>query len=49
MSREDDDARPYSCFKKYEEIVKQVLLLDELTDSMDPKSRLSKKKSVSTP
>ncbi|CAK7332327.1 unnamed protein product [Dovyalis caffra] len=36
MSREEDEARLYRSFEKYEEIVKQVLLLDELTESMDP-------------
>ncbi|OAY38017.1 hypothetical protein MANES_11G146100v8 [Manihot esculenta] len=46
MSREDDDnARLCSCFKKYDEIVKQVLMLDELTDSVDSRSRLQKRKS----
>ncbi|EEF32453.1 uncharacterized protein LOC112536479 [Ricinus communis] len=46
MSREDDDddARLFSCFKKYEEIVKQVLLFDEMTESMDPSPRSSKRK-----
>ncbi|KDP44045.1 hypothetical protein JCGZ_05512 [Jatropha curcas] len=39
MSRQDDDARLYNCFNKYEEIVKQVILLDELTESMDPRRK----------
>lgn len=30
MSREGDDARLYSCFKKYEEIVKQVYLYSSM-------------------
>ncbi|POO01237.1 hypothetical protein TorRG33x02_029910 [Trema orientale] len=38
MSMEgDDDARQYRCFNKYQEMVKQVLFLDELTDSFDPR------------
>ncbi|XP_057954466.1 uncharacterized protein LOC131148639 [Malania oleifera] len=43
MSKGDDDARQYRCLKKYEEIVKQVLLIDELTDSMDLASKMSKR------
>ncbi|RVW97329.1 hypothetical protein CK203_025938 [Vitis vinifera] len=39
VHKDQDDARQYRCFKKYEEIVKQVLLIDEMTDSMDHRAR----------
>ncbi|WCJ41016.1 hypothetical protein M5689_021907 [Euphorbia peplus] len=39
----EDDARLYICFNKYEEIVKQVLKFDELTDTMDHRTKRSNK------
>ncbi|KAK9280069.1 hypothetical protein L1049_013754 [Liquidambar formosana] len=44
MSQQRDDERQYRCLKKYEEIVKQVLLLDELTESMEAKNGMQNRR-----